>query len=784
MALKKSFTTIHDKKFESLLFTRNIRVFLCIFSFIIYIIFFNIVAHFMGHGMAMLAIIPVITISWLYGLIPGITTAVLTLLFNYLLFSTHNLHPQSNFSLLLGTAGLIVIGTILGRMRNISQLLKLEVLERCRIEKELKKQQNELDKTIQRKTEELVTTNEHLEYLIEASLDPIIINDRDTYITRANNAFFKLVDYSEQEVIGEPLNTFLISDPGSYETTVGEIIEISQKDIDAAVEKVVELIETGVSRNWSAWLKTKEGKGIPTIANSVIIYNSKGENSGSFGILHDATEQRKHEVELIQAKEEAEEANQAKSSFLANMSHEIRTPMNGVIGFTDLLLNTELNSEQNDFAHTIKRSGEALLSLINDILDFSKIEAGKTNIEEIDFDIEMLAYDVCEIIKPKIPSKNVELLCRIDDNLPALVKGDPHRFRQILINLLGNAAKFTQKGEIELSLHVEKELEDKILIITKIKDTGIGIPEDKTESIFNVFQQVDGSTTRKYGGSGLGLAICKKIASLMNGNITVESQPDVGSTFIFSSWIKTSENKKCKRLVPISLSGKKVLIADDNQTNLDILTHTLKSAEIIVTSCLSAEETIKILVESFEKNNPFDMCILDIMMPGMDGHTLAKRIREHSINTPLLAFSSSIDDSAKSCEKSGFNGFLPKPINKVKLFRMMTKIFSEAEEQKNNNLPETKIITQHSMKEDAKHSISILAAEDNPVNQKLILNLLSKAGYHVSIANNGKEAVDMFSSEPHKYDIIIMDIQMPELNGLDSTKFLREKGFETSLLLP
>lgn len=779
MVLNKIFIDSLNKRTDPLPFTRNIRVLLCILSFLIYIILFGILSNSTHQSMSVLSIIPVVTASWLYGLIPGISTAVLTIPLNYLLFAYTNRWPESILFFVFGTASLILVSIVIGRMRDISQLLKVEVIERHKVEKKLKNQQDGLDKTIQQKTEELITTNEQLEYLIEASIDPIIINDKETCITRANNAFFKIVGYSEQEVIGKPINTFLSTDPGSYETTAGEIIEISQKDIEAALEKVVELLETGAARNWSAWLHTKDGKVVPTIASSVIIYNSKSENIGSFGILHDATEQRKHEIELIKAKEAAEEANQAKSAFLANMSHEIRTPMNGVIGFTDLLLNTQLNNEQNDFAQTIKRSGEALLSLINDILDFSKIEAGKITIEEIDFDIEMLAYDVCEIIKPRIPSKNVDMLCRIDDNLPAQVKGDPHRFRQILINLLGNAAKFTRKGEIELSLHVEKECEGKILIITKVKDTGIGIPKDKTKSIFDVFQQVDGSTTRKYGGSGLGLAICKKIASLMNGDITVESQPDIGSTFVFSSWLKTAENKKLHRQTPISLSGKKVLISDDNQTNLDILTHMLKSAGIIVTACSSGEETIKTLVDSFEKNDPFDICVLDIMMPGMNGHALAKMIREkYSINTPLLAFSSSIDDSAKSCESSGFNGFLPKPINRVKLFRMMTRMFSEAEEKKELDRPETKFITQHSMREDTKQSISILVAEDNPVNQKLVLNLLTKAGYHVSLANNGKEAVDLFSSEPDKYDVIIMDIQMPELNGLDSTKCLREKGFE------
>jgi PAS domain S-box-containing protein len=779
MALKKSFIDNLNKSTDPLPISRNTRVLLCILSFMAYILFFEVVFHSLGRGMAMMAIIPVITASWLYGLLPGVCTAVLTLPLTYLLYALQSIRPVSDESLIFGTAGLIVVGIVIGRMKDISRLLKLEIIERHKAEKELQGHRDGLEIMLQDKTKEIKATNEQLENFIDASIDPIIVSDQSTYIKRANKAFLELLGYSEQEVIGESLNTFMITEPGSYKTESGDIVKICQKDIDTATERVGELFETGSARNWLAWIQAKDGKIIPAAANIVLIYDKKGKSTGTFGIFQDRTEQRNYELELIAAKETAEEANQAKSAFLANMSHEIRTPMNGVIGFTDLLLSSKLNNEQIDFAQTIKRSGEALLFLINDILDFSKIEAGKTSIENIEFDIEMLAYDVCEIIKPRISSKKVELLCQIDDNLPAQVKGDPHRFRQVLINLLGNAAKFTKKGEVELSLHVEKELEDKILIITKVRDTGIGIPENKTKTIFDVFEQVDGSTTRKYGGSGLGLSICKKIALLMDGDITVESKPDAGCTFIFSAWLKTSKNKRLKRLAPISLSGKKVLISDENQANIDILTQTLNSAGIIVTACSSGEETIKTLVESSERNNPFDLCVLDVMMPGMNGHALAEIIRrKYSISTPLLALSSSIDDSAKNCASSGFNGFLPKPINRVKLFRMMERMLFEAKEQKEHNRTETRFITQHSLKEDAKHSISILVAEDNSVNQKLIIKLLTKAGYPVSIANNGKEAVDMFSSEPDKYDIIIMDIQMPELNGLDSTKLLREKGFE------
>ena len=439
-----------------------------------------------------------------------------------------------------------------------------------------KKQLDRKIRVLKNQYQEILEDNQQ-EYrrIIDSIEDGYYETDLAGNFTFSNKSLLKIFGYSKDELTG--INSREFMDPQSGEK---------------AHHIFDQVYKTGAPTKGDEFaIARKDGaRGYIEISVS-LMKDMEDQPIGFQGIARDITDRKKIEEELTNTNQQLEDAiaganemavkaeiaNQAKSEFLANMSHEIRTPMNAVLGITDMLLDTNLNEDQIDYASIIKRSGESLLSLINDILDFSKIEAGQLDFEEIDFDPELIAYDVCELIRPKIESKPIEILCHIGDNIPTYVKGDPLRFRQALTNLMGNAPKFTESGEIELSLDIEEEKDDLLKLHAKIRDTGIGIPKDKLSTIFTPFQQADGSTTRKYGGTGLGLSICKQISKLMNGDVWAETVSEgKGSTFHFTAWLKKTKDKKTKRYKPAFLSGMSILIVDDNRNNLDILRHTLR----------------------------------------------------------------------------------------------------------------------------------------------------------------------------------------------------------------
>lgn len=471
---------------------------------------------------------------------------------------------------------------------------------------------------------------------------------------------------------------------------------------------------------------------------------------------------------------EAKEASKAKTFFLASMSHEIRTPLNGIVGYTDMLLDTPLNEEQQSFVKNAKFSCDTLLSVVNDILDFSKVEAGKLTLENIGFDPEVLCFDTIDVVRTKVDESKVELLCSVADSVPGQIMGDPHRFRQVLINLLGNAVKFTRQGTIKLCIDSEKMDQDFSKLTVRVQDTGIGIAKDKLKKIFKPFIQSEDDITHRYGGTGLGLAISKNIANRMGGDVWAESTGKDGSTFYFTACFKIAENKKVQRVRPAELKGKKVLLSTTSDETCKIFTHELELVGIKV--CHVNFTDLEFFLKE-QSDDFFDIAIIDfgkiVKLVPDDFIGKITMIRPETRAFDFIACSIPVPGIADTFHKAGFKGFLPKPVSKTKLFEMISFVIGMEEKNSHDKEKSNTMVTAHSLSENKKYAASILLVEDNLVNQKMTHLMLSKAGYMIDIASDGQEAITKYTANPDAYDLIFMDINMPKMDGFQATKLIR-----------
>ena len=588
--------------------------------------------------------------------------------------------------------------------------------------------------------------------ILETATTAVFTVDSRRVITSVNDAFCEITGFRAEQVLGKPCTMLA---PTACES------DCALFDSDADEPQLH--LECQISGAKGQWLST--------IKNAALLHNEKGKVIGGVESFIDISE-------LIEQRKSAEAASTAKSSFLANMSHEIRTPLNGIMGMIELALTTEMTGEQQEYLSTVKTCADSLLSLINDALDLSKIEAGKLELEQINFGLRDLADGVLDVMTHPAASKSLELIGHVDSEVPHQVEGDPTRLRQILINLLGNAIKFTEKGEVLLKINTEPaDGNDLTAIRFTVSDTGIGIPHEKVAAIFDSFTQADETTTRNFGGTGLGLTISRELVEVMGGTLELETRAGKGSTFFFTLPMKTMQMRRPKESAPArpNLEKARVLVVDDNSNNRLILRQELGELGCEVEESDCGRQAMEMIAKA-EGSTPYDLVILDLKLPGLDGFAAAQQIRTSNLQQQprlLLMTALGVRGDATRCREIGIDGYFVKPIKRSLLLGAIGRVMApQAEGADPGAGPE--LVTRYCLEEDsASPSNTILLAEDHPVNTMLAVKLLKDAGFAVVTAANGREALERLETE--KVDLVLMDIQMPEMDGLEATRKIREQ---------
>jgi two-component system sensor histidine kinase/response regulator len=602
--------------------------------------------------------------------------------------------------------------------------------------------------------------------IFELSPEAILLLDEKGDILEVNARIHDSLSYNPQEVLGKNLM---------------ELPYLPEESKAIIKEKFSERMTGKKVPPYELEFTSRDGK---RLIGRVIGTSIEDGNSGTrqdLVMISDITESKRAQEALLLAKQEAEAANVAKSEFLANMSHEIRTPMNAIIGMTDLALDSQLTTEQREYLQTVKASGDSLLTLINDILDLSKIESRKLELDLVDFNLRDTVGDTLKTLAVRADEKRLELACRILPDVPEVLVGDPGRLRQILMNLAGNAIKFTERGEVVMRVERESETEDKICLHFTVSDTGLGIPVEKQRLIFEPFVQVDGSTTRKYGGTGLGLTITRHLVEMMGGEIRVESREGKGTSLRFSAHFDLSKKPFMEppAFEPFDIRGLRVLVVDDNATNRRILEEILANRGMKAAGASNARRALAAMEQAKGLGLPYALVLLDAVMPGMDGFALAEEVRKRpglvGVVIMMLTSAGERGDAAR-CRELGISAYLIKPIKQSDLLNTIMAVL--AYKQKHGKRPP--LITRHSLREiqgahrvEAGRPLKILAAEDNAVNQLVVSRILEKRGHSVMLAKNGEEVLAALDKDT--FDVVLMDIQMPGMDGLQATKAIRER---------